>query len=93
MEGWYLFMRFCGRKKDGTPLLLTDKEIVENALEQERQGIKPHYSFCDYKTQKSITPPGWLVWNIFDGGCGVVYRRNDGKMIISTGMPGDFCYI
>lgn len=86
-------MRFCGRKKDGTPLLLTDEEIIKNSLEQERQGIKPHYSFYDYRKQEAITPPGWLIWNLFDGGCGVVYRRNDGKMIISTGMPGDFCYI
>lgn len=27
-----------------------------------------------------------------DGGCGVVYRRNDGKMIITTGVQGDFGY-
>lgn len=58
-------MRFCGKKKDGTPLLLTDEKIIENALEQERQGIKPHYAFYDYKKQENITPPGWPVCMIF----------------------------
>lgn len=29
----------------------------------------------------------------YEYGCGVVYRRPDGKMIISTGFPGDFCMI
>lgn len=33
-----------------------------------------------------------LVWSLTNGGCGVVYHRNDGKMIINTGMQGDFCY-
>lgn len=39
-----------------------------------------------------MTPAGWLVWSLSDGGCGVVYRRKDGKMIITTGLQGDFCY-
>ena len=26
-------------------------------------------------------------------GCGVVYRRSDKKMIVTTGFQGDFCYI
>lgn len=51
-------MRFCGHLKDGTQLLLTDDEIINNALEQEKQGIKPHYCFYDYKEEKATTPPG-----------------------------------
>lgn len=86
-------MRFCGHLKDGTQLLLTDDEIINNALKQEKQGIKPHYCFYDYKEEKATTPPGWLIWSLHDGGCGVVYRRDDGKMIINAGMQGDFCYI
>ena len=43
--------------------------------------------------EKATTPPGWLIWSLHDGGCGVVYRRDDGKMIINAGMQGDFCYI
>lgn len=58
----------------------------------EKGEIKPHYCFFDYKNKKATTPPGWLVWSLSDGGCGVVYRRNDGKLIINTGMQGDFCY-
>lgn len=85
-------MRYCGRQKNGKALLLTDDEIINNALEQEKSGIKPHYAFYDYKKHKKITPAGWLVWSLSDGGCGVVYRRKDGKMIITTGLQGDFCY-
>ena len=79
-------------KKAGKTITATEKEIIENALEQERQGIKPHYAWFDYKTQEPITPPGWLVWSSIEYGCGVVYRRGDGKMIITTGVQGDFCY-
>lgn len=71
-------MRYCGRQKNGKALLLTDDEIINNALEQEKSGIKPHYAFYDYKKHEKITPAGWLVWSLSDGGCGVVYRRKDG---------------
>ena len=84
-------MRYCGRQKSGKALLLTDDEIISNALEQEKSGIKPHYAFYDYKKHEKVTPAGWLVWSL-DDGCGVVYRRKDGKMIITTGLQGDFCY-
>ena len=81
------YMRYCGRQKNGKALLLTDDEIINNALEQEKSGIKPHYAFYDYKNHEKMTPAGWLVWSLGDGGCGVVYRRKDGKMIIPTGLP------
>lgn len=29
-------MRYCGRQKNGKALLLTDDEIINNALEQEK---------------------------------------------------------
>lgn len=29
-------MRYCGRQKNGKALLLTDNEIINNALEQEK---------------------------------------------------------
>ncbi len=86
-------MRFCGHLKDGSQLLLSDDEIIKNALEQEKQGVKPHYAFYDYKNHKAVAPAGWLVWSLYDGGCGVVYRRKDGKMIIDTGLQGDFVYV
>ena len=85
--------RFCGYKKDGSQLLLSDAEIIGNALDQEKDGVKPHYAFYDWKNKKAVTPAGWLVWSLFDGGCGVVYRREDGKMIICAGVQGDFCYM
>lgn len=72
--------------------LVTESQAIANALEQEKSGINPHYCFFDYKNKKATTPPGWLVWSLPNGGCGVVYRRNDGKFIINTGMQGDFCY-
>ena len=77
--------------KNGRNILASEKEIIKNALEQEKSGANPHYSFFDYKTDEKITPPGWLVWSNTRYGCGVVYRRSDGKMVILTGMQGDFC--
>lgn len=79
-------------EKAGRCVVVSEKEIIENALQQEKDGIKPHYYFYDYKTGKPLTPVGWLVWSSLKYGCGVVYRRNDGKMIITTGTQGDFCY-
>lgn len=78
-------------EKDGRVLRATKGEIIENALKQEKEGVKPHYSFYDYKKREKVTPPGWLVWSSFSHGCGIVYRRDDGKMIVVTGMQGDFC--
>ena len=48
-------MRFCGYKKDGSQLILSDAEIIENALEQEKDGVKPHYAFYDWKNKKAVT--------------------------------------
>ena len=73
--------------------LVTGSQAINNALEQEKSGIAPHYAFYDFKEKEPVTPPGWLIWSLYDGGCGIDYRRNDGKMIICTGTQGDFCYI
>lgn len=68
-------------------LIYKGSEIIQNALEQEKQGIEPHYAWYDYKKHKALTPAGWLVWSAYDGCC-VVFRRSDGKMIIQTGGTG-----
>lgn len=73
--------------------LVTESQAVNNALEQEKSGISPRYAFRDYKTGENLTPPGWLVWSTWADGCGVVYRRHDGKMILIAGMQCDFCMI
>lgn len=71
--------------------VFSEKEVIENALEQERSGIEPRYSLYDHSKKERITNPGWLVWSTNADGCGVVYRRNDGKMVVITGWQGDFC--
>lgn len=71
--------------------LVTESEVIQNATEQETAGTIPRYSWRDCKTGEQITPPGWLVWSTYADGCGVVYRRSDGKMILVTGWQGDFC--
>ncbi len=81
-----------GYDKNGHFLTATESEIIENALIQEKEGIKPHFAWYDYKKKEVVTPVGWLVWSLRDG-CGIVYRRHDGKMIICKGRQGDFCYI
>lgn len=78
-------------ERNGKNIVVSDQKIIENALEQEKSGINPHYSFFDCKNGEKITPPGWLVWSSTKYGCGVVYRRSDGKMIILTGIQGAFC--
>lgn len=80
--------RICGAAE-----LVTADQAVNNALKQEAAGMVPRYAFHDYKTGENLTPPGWLVWSTYADGCGVVFRRNDGKMIITTGMQGDFCIV
>ena len=72
--------------------IITEREAIDNALQQKKEGIQPHYSFYDYKAKEKITPAGWLVWSTSEDGCGVVYRRSDGKMIVVTGWQGDFCF-
>ena len=51
---------FILHTKDGNKVI-TESEAIQNALDQERQGIEPMYSFYDYKNKKPITPLGWLV--------------------------------
>lgn len=77
-------------KKDD--LICTESQIIQNALEQEKKGVLPHYSWFDCEEKEPQSWRGWLVWSTFESGCGVVYRRNDGKMIVVTGSQGDFCY-
>lgn len=84
-------LRNCGHNSQGKSLLFKDADLINNALYQEQNGIKPHYVWYDYKTQKPITPRGWLVISNIEK-CIVVYRRSDGKMIINEGVQGDFCY-
>lgn len=75
--------------KDGNRLV-TEAEAIQEAERQEKAGTVPRYAWRDYKTGEPITPPGWLVWSKYADGCGVVYRRSDGKMILVTGWQGDF---
>ena len=81
-----------GHNREGRPVWATRKDIYNNALGQEASGMKAHYSFYDYKTLKTLTPPGFLVWSLTDY-CGIVYRRpEDNKLILITGVQGDFVY-
>lgn len=77
--------------KSGTKII-TESDAIKNALDQESEGVDPHYSFYDYKNHEKVTPPGWLIWSTLRDGCGIVYRRSDGKMIFTTGTQSDFVY-
>lgn len=83
---------YAVRTRDGVRVF-KESEIIKNALQQERDGIAPHYAFYDPVHGDRLTPAGWLVWSTLESGCGVVYRRHDGKMIISQGVQGDFIYV
>lgn len=86
------YLRILGRDKTGKTVLRSDEEIIANAIEQEKSGVVPHYAMRDNKTGDIISPRGWIVWSLYDGGCGVVYRNRFGRMVIATGHQGDFCY-
>lgn len=73
--------------------LITEADAFNEAEKQEKAGISPRYAWRDNKTGEPITPKGWLVWSTYTDGVGVVYRRNDRKMILVTGWQGDFCYM
>lgn len=75
---------------DGGILFIKESDAIENALKQEKEGIEPHYSYNFGKGD--VSAPGWLVWSTWSDGCGVVYRRNDGKMVLLTGWQSDFIY-
>lgn len=73
--------------------VITEADAFREAEKQEKAGISPRYAWRDGKTGEPITPPGWLVWSTYADGVDIVYRRNDGKMIIVAGWQGDFCYM
>lgn len=77
--------------KSGKNFVFSEKEIIENALQQEREGINPRFCWYDYQKKEKITPPGWCVVSMYSGVC-VVFRREDGRLVILEGRQGDFCY-
>lgn len=53
-------MRFCGHLKDGTQLLLTDDEIINNALKQENKELNHIIVFMIIKRKKQQRRRGGL---------------------------------
>jgi hypothetical protein len=68
---------------------VTEADAIRNAEEQQAAGVAPMYQYRNTNGD-AITPRGWLVWSTWEDGAGVVYRRDDGKMILVTGWQGDF---
>ena len=84
---------FIIHRHDGRNQLIKEAEAIQNAQEQERDGVKPMYSYLDPRTRERITPPGWLVWSTYADGAGVVYKRpEDGKYIVVTGWQAYFSF-
>ena len=82
MERRYIIHRDSGN------LILAASEIIQNAQEQEKAGLKPCYKHF------ALDVPGWLVWSTWHDGAGVVYKRpEDGKYIIVTGWQGEFTFV
>lgn len=74
-------------------VIVKESELIENALMQEQEGIEPSYIWYDSRKKETIGKAGWLVYSTWKDGAGVVYRREDGKMILITGWQGDFCTV
>lgn len=88
-------MIYTIHKHNGDILHLTREDIINNAKEQRKQGVKPLYSFWDYKRNEAITPPGWLVWSTWEDGAGVVYpiQGDPEKLGIVRGWQGEFMVV
>ena len=75
--------------KNGQPIWAEKEAIINNAKQQEEDGIHPSYYGYDRNTKKVVTPAGWLVWfSVY--GCGIVFKGENGAYIINSGFPGDF---
>ena len=46
-----MYKNYLVYTKNGNKVF-SKEEIINNALEQEKKGIKPHYAFYDYKKHK-----------------------------------------
>jgi hypothetical protein len=79
------------KAQGGKTLFFTHSEVIDN-FELQEKTTEPHYCFYDYKHGEPITPPGFLIWSLWDG-CGVAYRRSDGEIILARGVQSDFCYM
>ena len=85
MERVYIIHR-----QDGNNQIIKASEAIQNAMEQERDGVKPTYK---YRVSDDI-PAGWLIWSTWEDGAGVVCKRpEDGKYIILTGWQGEFAFV
>lgn len=68
----------------------TDEEIIANAMEQESEGIEPHFA---YKYgDGSYSDKGYLVANMYSG-CIVAVKNAYGKYHIFHGFQGDFAML
>ena len=75
-------------------IIITRQDMIENALEQKKQGIKPCYAFLDAKYKNPCLPAGWLVYSTWDDGCGVVYPLSSGDGFgIVTGWQCEFAIV
>lgn len=68
-------------------------ELIENAKQQERDGVKPMYVFYGKDTSDHITPPGWLVFSTWTDGAGVVCKYDNGRYGLIRGWQGEFVVV
>ena len=59
--------------------LFTSEQIINNAKEQERAGVRPSFAWMDYKTGTASTPPGWLVWSTMEGCRAILFASKKRK--------------
>ena len=78
--------------KENGIMILTETDILKNALQQKRQGIKPHYCYNFGKGE--LSRPGFLVYSTFSDGAGVyVLNADETGGILIKGWKGEFQYI
>lgn len=74
----------------GNQRMFTADEIIENAKQQKKSGIKPEYRYY-YGKHDGYSDPGYLVVSMYSG-CIVVIEHGNGNWQIIHSWQGDFVY-
>ncbi len=77
-------MKYLIHLKTGNRIITTE-EAIQNAKEQEREGVEPHYRHF------ALEKRGWLIWSTFEDGTGIIVKSKDNYRLI-RGFQGDFTY-
>lgn len=72
--------------------VFTKEELIQNALDQEKSGVKPSYALYNHGSKKVISPKGWLIYSTWEDGACIAVRKNKDEIVLLHGWQADFCF-